>query len=405
MNNKKIKSILLLSTIMMSSFVVIASAFVVPVLAYDRSSHPTATVLLVTNNTIDKQNAVWVSLSIDPKIKVITYLNPLATGGNTTEDFNNINFGAIDVVVIDSYLPEGENLTYLRENINGTSHSTGLIFFGGNYTEASITQFAQLLPIEFVIPKITLNSSLYDFYQQQTGSTDIPISGYLNYVYGITRPYEIKTDEVQVAVSDDQSSLSESQKSMYVKRIAWQSCPLLYDRILTYNSKISKNAKTLVEVPNTKEPLVSTWDLPDNPETRVVYISPGTADIWKMKDDGSWELDEWNTPFYLWPYFNYLMYLMVFDTAQITGFGEDQIETYAQWPYSPIPHEKEAIIWMMFVASLWVFNFVLFFTLGKKKDKRNAENAPQPNIGSENKPTETTEVKSEKSEDKPKENT
>jgi hypothetical protein len=295
--NRNIKSIFLLSTVLTSCFLVIASAFSVPVLAYDRSSHPTANVLLFTNNSINKQNAVWVSLTIDPKIKVITYLNPQAPDGNTTEDFNNIDFGTIDVVVIDSFLPEGENLTYLRENINGTLHSTGLIFFGGNYSESSITQFAQLLPIEFVIPKTTLNSSLYDFYQQQTGLTDIPISGYLDYVYGVTKPYEIRTNEVQVAVSDDQSGVSESQKSMYVTRIAWQSCPLLYDRILTYNSKISKGAKTLVEVPNTKEPLVSTWDLPNNPQTRVMYISPGTSDIWKINGDGEWELDEWNTPF------------------------------------------------------------------------------------------------------------
>jgi hypothetical protein len=51
----------------------------------------------------------------------------------------------------------------------------------------------------------------------------------------------------------------------------------------------------------------------------------------------------------------------------LSKIDSTMINTYAQWPLSPIPHAAEATWWMIFVASLWVFNFVLFFTLGKKK--------------------------------------
>jgi hypothetical protein len=45
------------------------------------------------------------------------------------------------------------------------------------------------------------------------------------------------------------------------------------------------------------------------------------------------------------------------------------IESYSDWPYSPIPHVAEATLWMIFVVGLWIFNFFLFFTLGKKSRK------------------------------------
>ena len=59
---------------------------------------------------------------------------------------------------------------------------------------------------------------------------------------------------------------------------------------------------------------------------------------------------------------------MVYD---IKGLNPEEIESYADWPWSPIPHQREAIIWMVFVGSLWVFNFTLFFVLRRKSKKRD----------------------------------
>ncbi|MBD3350958.1 MAG: hypothetical protein GF364_05675 [Candidatus Lokiarchaeota archaeon] len=385
--SKRTKTIFIIAFITLSGLVSLNKMFKFTYAA-DRSSHPVANVLLITNNTINDDNALWVSLGLDVKINTTTFLNPAASDGNASADLTTLDFANIDVVVVDSYLPEGNDLKYLMNNINGTTKNTGLIFFGGNYTESAILEFSDLLPIEFVIDKPVLNETLWDFYQNQTGYGDIPIGDYFEYVYNETEPYETRSNEIQVSVSDKQDSLHDDQKSMYIKRIAWQSCPLLYERILTYNSKIDDGALTLVEVPNTKEPLVSKWTYPSNPDTEVLYISPGTADLHKWDDEeGEYVLDEWNTPFHLWPYFNYMMYLMVFDVANIAGFGEDSIETYAQWPHSPIPHETEAIIWMTFVASLWVFNFVLFFTLGKKKRKDDLEGEEKKEKGGEDRDT------------------
>jgi hypothetical protein len=58
---------------------------------------------------------------------------------------------------------------------------------------------------------------------------------------------------------------------------------------------------------------------------------------------------------------------MVFDTAQILDLAKSNWKHMHNGLIVRYLNEKEAIIWMMFVASLWVFNFVLFFTLGKKK--------------------------------------
>ncbi|MHA1896102.1 MAG: hypothetical protein ACTSU2_01800 [Promethearchaeota archaeon] len=316
---------------------------------------PDSYVLILTNNS---DNSLAVSLGLDYKIHYNVFVN----GVNTSEEFMAINFSRYDVIIIDGYLPENlTELYYLKGNINGTYEKTGVIFFGGNYTKQAITLFSDLLPIQFVIYKDFLNQSLGDFFKDQTGSSYNPLQGYLNDIYNKTLPYEIRSNEVQVSVSDAQSALPVEKQSMYVTRIAWQSCPLLYDRILTYAPKA--NASTLVQVPNTKEPLMVEWNYSGDASIRIIYLSPGTGKYYEYSK-GKYELNEWNKPFRLWPYFNYLMYLMVYD---VKGLSPDQIETYAEWPWSPIPHQHEAAIWMTFVAGLWIFNFVLFFSLGKKK--------------------------------------
>lgn len=364
---KTLKSYFLLSVIGLGFIITLTSPMVFVSAATDRADHPVANVLLLTNNTIDDQNALWVSLGLDNKINTTTYLNPLAETGNATSDLTSLNFDFIDAVIVDSYLPEGAELEFLIEHINGTQAETGLIFFGGNYTESSIYAVDDLLPIEFLVQKPELNATIYELYQNQTGLPSIPGGGYFDYVYDITDPYEVQSNEIQVAVSDAQDSLSPDDKSIYVKRIAWQSCPLLYERIFTYYTKIDEGAKTLIEVPNTLEPLVSKWEYNGDPDIEVLYCSPGTADLWNHEDEA---LEEWNTPFHLWPYFNYMVYLMVFDVSNLAELPDENIETYAEWPHSPIPHDREATIWMIFVAALWVFNFLLFFTLGKKKNER-----------------------------------
>ena len=135
----------------------------------------------------------------------------------------------------------------------------------------------------------------------------------------------------------------------------------------------------MVEVPDTKEPLIVVGNVKDfttiNKNIQVIYISTG-LDVYKTEDGQDAEM---NTAFKLWPYFNYFMYLSVFYCSN--SFDNANLETYAQWPYSPIPHEREATIWMTFVAVLWVFNFALFFSLSRKK--KADTNVPETRSDSE----------------------
>jgi len=359
MNRSQMRTLFLVSLMTLTAFISISITATNVRAQFREMTMPGVNVVIFANRTT---SALTVSLGLDPTIKVKVFDGNV----NDSTDLHNLNFTEAEVLIFDSYLPtDMADLHYLIGHINGTygvENMTGVLFFGGNYSTASITEFSRtVLPIEFVIYKDALNQTISDYFLEQTGMPN-PLSEYYERIYNNTEAYEIRDSEIQIAVSDEQDALSSSLKSMYVKRIAWQSCPLLYDRILTYSKRVG--ASTLVEVPNTKEPLVVTWDknfgMGLGNEIQIIYISTGTAVI-----NG----EEWNKPFHLWPYFNYMMYLMVYD---IKGQAENEIETYAQWPWSPIPHQLEATLWMIFVGGLWVFNFVLFFKLGRKKDKRAA---------------------------------
>ena len=372
MKIKTVKTMLILSLVLMMSSIAINSV-VRNVNAARPESVPDANVLIFANATV---GPLTVSLGLDEKIHVSVFNGNGSV--NDSADLHAIDFvNDVDVIIIDGYLPEDtDELNYLMSNINGTLATTSVLFFGGNYSFESIEFFSRILPIHFFYAKEKLNDTLSEFFEDQTGETDEPFQDYFNLIMETNNEYEIKSSEIQISTSDEQDEIldvegmDEEDQSMYVTRIAWQSCPLLYDRIRTYSAKTEEGAQTLVEVPNTKEPLVVTWQTPENENVQVIFVSTGTGTYFEFnKEDGTYNENEWNVPFKLWPYFNYMMYAMVFD---LYGLEDNLIESYALWPYSPIPHAAQATIWMIFVASLWVFNFVLFFSLGKKKKKRNS---------------------------------
>jgi len=331
---------------------------------------PIANALLLTNNS---NSVLATSLSLDDFIHYSLYVE----GVNSTNDLLVLDYNNYDTIIADSYLPDNLEVLYkLKGAINGSEADLGLIFFGGNYTENALITISSLLPVEFVIDRGLLNTTIIEFYLEQSGILVFATDEFYKRLYDQTNFFEIQTNDIQVSVSDEQKALSEENRSMYVTRIAWESTPLLYERILTYAKKPS--ATTLIEVPNSKEPLIVTWDQDwngDNESSQVIYISPGVASIWDYTEG---EEHEWNTPFRLWPYFNYMLYMMIYDTK---GLEPEEIESYADWPWSPIPHRQEAIIWMVFVGSLWVFNFTLFFVLRRKSRKRDlAKSDNSPNL-------------------------
>ena len=375
--SKRLMKVLVISTIFLSSSFLLAPNAIPTASAATERTMPGVNVLLLTNNT---DSVIATSLGLDDTIHYSQYTE----GVNSTDDLLALDYSKFETIIADSYLPD--NLTVLhkiKSAINGTDDDLGLIFFGGNYSENALLTFSSILPVEFVINRGALNHTIVEFFIEQSGFPIFTSTEYYAQLYEQTNFFEIQTDDIQVSVSDEQEALTEEAQSMYVTRIAWESTPLLYERILTYAKKPS--ADTLIEVPDTKEPLVVTWDHDwdgDNTSSQVIYVSPGIATIWDYTDGKN---DEWNTPFHLWPYFNYFLYMMVYD---IKGLEPAEIESYAEWPWSPIPHRTEAIIWMVFVGSLWVFNFTLFFVLRRKSKKRDlAKNDSSPNLENTEKDT------------------
>ncbi len=372
--SKSIKFMFIATIILTSSFLFISSS-IPSASASPGRIMPRADVLLLTNNT---ESVIATSLGLDDSIDTTMYLE----GVNSTDDLQILNYSQYDVIIADGYLPNNNTiLNTIKSNINGTNSDVGLIFFGGNYSENALVSFAPLLPVEFVIDRGVLNTTIIGFFLEQSGIPNFASREFYHQLYLQTDTYEIRKNDVQVTVSDEQEALEPESQSMYVSRIAWQSTPLLYERILTYAKK--SQATTLIEVPTTKEPLIVIWEQDwdvDDIYSKVIYISPGVATVW---DYESGEDDEWNTPFHLWPYFNYMLYLMVYD---VKGLDPEHIESYADWPWSPIPHRREAIVWMVFVGSLWVFNFTLFFVLRRKSKNRDlAKSDNSPNFEKESK--------------------
>ena len=73
-----------------------------------------------------------------------------------------------------------------------------------------------------------------------------------------------------------------------------------------------------------------------------------------------WVEEGTNIHFVLWPYFNYLLYTMAFESLN------EQYLTFSQWPYSPVPHLVEQIILLIVIVILAILAASLFLIVKKK---------------------------------------
>jgi O-antigen/teichoic acid export membrane protein len=67
-----------------------------------------------------------------------------------------------------------------------------------------------------------------------------------------------------------------------------------------------------------------------------------------------------NLDFKVWPYFNYLLYGLIFESL------DSSFQTYPIWPYSPVPHLLDQIIIGIIVVILGVLVIALFIIVKKK---------------------------------------
>ena len=195
---------------------------------------------------------------------------------NAIQSYNMSNF---DVVVVDCYLPKlPADQKWLHDQI--LSHNLGLLFFGANYTWG-IDQFEDLIPAYFYLNTNQLNQTVAGVMTGNVTQSNL-MNDYLGIVYNNTQPLSISLDQIQVAVSAQESALPSSQQSIFATSVAWQSCPLLRERVFTYAA--NSHAQTIVSVPNTGEPLVVLAKFSDflnytTADSQVLYISTGVGEI------------------------------------------------------------------------------------------------------------------------------
>jgi hypothetical protein len=364
-NKTKITALLLTALTFMGMFATMGN-FAVGATKFEKDFTKYGRVLLFTNFQPMERSKIAISLGLDDRIKLSIWGIANDTAG---ESVKNLDMSKYDVVICDCYLPPKVDQDWLKTQM--LANNISLLFFGGNYTMGIADDFKKLIPVIFDMNKTILDETMTSVESGILNGSNTLSNEYLDIIYSNTQDVNMKIldADITIAVADEESARNETDRTIFSTNIAWTSCPVLSLRTFTF-SKMEK-AHTIVEIPDTSEPLVVLANCSDlTPTTslsEVMYISMGLGNI--TFDNG--KSAEMNVPFALWPYFNYLLFLCVF--YMDADFAKANLESYSDWPYSPIPHEKEAGMWMTFVAALWIFNFTLFFTLGKKKKSKDAK--------------------------------
>ncbi len=137
---------------------------------------------------------------------------------------------------------------------------------------------------------------------------------------------------------------------------------------LDWNSAPSLKADSMTKIPlqsyaDGVKPIIDTYPTSENlaiDEYRqpiLVEASKGKGNVLLFN---GWLEEGFNKDFMVWPYFNYLLYGMMFQTLN------ENFDTYPVWPYSPVPHFFDQIILLIIVISLAVMAFSLFQIVRKR---------------------------------------
>jgi hypothetical protein len=263
---------------------------------------------------------VITSLKID---KETIKINGIITPNNISEfSFSDIEdlLIATDVIVVDRFLPNDADLLHLLvSHVNGTSGSCGLIMLGlmeGDIKTPQINILYDILPIELTVG-----------YQNSTKFTE-------------SADYKIQTHLI------DNIPVNTRVLTNY---IPWISLPAVAHRTLV-TSKAS--ATEILESIDGTYTLFAEWNL-----TEEGYTDAGSVSFISI------ELNEANLPVSLWPYFNYLMYIMIFHMDNDSD--QTRIESYPNWPYAPIPQGLPLILWFIMIGGLWIISGIWIMKMKK----------------------------------------
>lgn len=326
MNNAKRSSLIILLFVLIGYIIFSVLLYSIPI--ENTRDHEKVNVVLFSNK---KDSSLITSLEIDSAIIDLTII----TEKNLDKDFNEELLQHSDVVIIDRYMPkEDADILLLKSYINGSNDKLGLIFFGGLKNDKEEDDFSdtQIDLISSVLP-VKLDK------ESKVSTDDTSKESY----------------KIQVAMNselEEEKNENNEEAHILVRDISWTSCPLISKRII---GETKSKGTQIIESIEGDYSLLSEWDLDDG----------GTVVMFTLLVNG------YNNPFVLWPYFNYLMYVTIFHVKP--GFSDSKIESYAEWPHSPIPHVREIILWFTMIGILWVITFYWFFIMRKKKLPENTD--------------------------------
>jgi hypothetical protein len=264
-----------------------------------------------------------ISLGIDREAIQVTTITNESLASITISAFN-ATLTSTDVIFVDRFLPGNATfLALLVSHVNGSFGNDGLVMFGflqkdstpgnGDLTAAQVNAIAPVLPVD--LNAAYINST------RDSAALDYSI-------------------QVKVAASIPPSS------SILTQYIPWGTCPMIDRRLLVEPKPAATRVITdLVE----QKSILSEWVLGAS-GARVMFFSM--------------EIRENNVGFTVFPYFNYLMYVCTFHA--LNGYSDSLIESWEDWPYSPIPRGPAIVVWFSMIGALWVISFGIYFRNKKR---------------------------------------
>ncbi len=159
--------------------------------------------------------------------------------------------------------------------------------------------------------------------------------------------FEKNTESNVFIVSDDTNPISSS--------IDWNSAPNLKPQTMTIIGNLNPNAKRIVDVyPTSRNLEIYAYRKPV-----LIEMQHGNGNILLFS---GWLEDNQNLDFTLWPYFNYMLYSMIYESL------DEEFQSYPLWPFSPVPHMFEQTVIGVFILCLGIL-VILLFLIVKKRSK------------------------------------
>ncbi|MDX1797973.1 MAG: oligosaccharide flippase family protein [Candidatus Lokiarchaeia archaeon] len=162
------------------------------------------------------------------------------------------------------------------------------------------------------------------------------------------------------------------------KNIDWNSAPEMKVNNMTIIpiASLNSSVKRIVDVyPASKNLQIDLYRQP--------FMVERTKGSGKVILFSGWLEANANLDFKVWPYFNYLLYGLIFESLS------SSYQIYPVWPYSPVPHLLDQVIIGIIIAILAVLAIGLFVVLKKRS-----------NLAIDQKTIETLKLKAEEEEQK-----